>query len=77
MENKEPNDYQTARPFIRSICAFLIYLRFGGPERKVDAAYSETDAFLKKLEQDIAGNAKCGFECDDEVVGRPLAKGRG
>lgn len=37
-------------PFIRSLVAFLIYLRFGG-----DRHYEMADRFIEQLKQDLQG----------------------
>ena len=49
-----------ARPFVRSILAFLLYLRFGGPPTapkpanyNIGEAYCEADHFLDRLGKDL------------------------
>lgn len=49
-----------ARPFIRSIAAFLLYLRFGGPPTTVrpcnyniGEAHCEADHFLDHLDREL------------------------
>lgn len=50
---------QHARPFIRSIAAFLLYLRFGTPNESGPAAYDagrahdQADGFLDRLDKDL------------------------
>ena len=40
-----------SRPIIRSVLAFLLYLRFGHEE--ISEAYSEADSFLEVLKSDL------------------------
>lgn len=40
---------QQVKPLIRSVGAFLVYLRFGG---KIDDAYKDADKFIATLERD-------------------------
>lgn len=51
---------KNARPFIRSIAAFLLYLRFGGPPTanhqcnySIGEAHAEADTFLDRLDKDL------------------------
>lgn len=53
---------QQAKPFIRSIAAFLLYLRFGSPAHEenpnvfcytVAKAHDDADRFLKVLDEDL------------------------
>jgi hypothetical protein len=51
---------KNARPFIRSIAAFLLYLRFGGPPTanhqcnyNIGEAHAEADSFIDRLEMDL------------------------
>ena len=61
MPNKSDLETLAAgKPFIRSILAFLLYLRFGGPTTSakpcnynIGEAYCEADHFLDNLEKDV------------------------
>jgi hypothetical protein len=51
---------KNARPFIRSVAAFLLYLRFGGPATanhqcnyNIGEAHVEADHFLDRLDKDL------------------------
>ncbi len=53
MKNR-PDDLemlQDAKPFLRSILAFLLYLRFG--QNTTEAGYPMADYFLSRLEADL------------------------
>lgn len=50
-------EFNRAKPLIRSIVAFLVYLRFGG-EIEVAATYAKTDEFLSQLKKDIESQTK-------------------
>jgi hypothetical protein len=45
------DEIQEAKPFIRSILAFIVFVRFGGSN--VDYAYVVADDFLQKFEADL------------------------
>lgn len=38
--------------FVRSVLAFLLYLRFGSA-REIDNCYVTSDKFIKKLKEDL------------------------
>ena len=43
------------KPFIRSVLAFLIYLRFGRTEIKnTPMCYAQADDFINQLEKDLS-----------------------
>ena len=44
---------EEAKPFIRSLAAFVIYLRYGPILRDVKRAYSDADLFLAQLKEDL------------------------
>ncbi len=39
-----------AKPFLRSILAFLVYLRYASP---YDTCYAKADSFIAQLEADL------------------------
>lgn len=41
-----------AKPFIRSILAFIVYVRFG-TMRSTDECYINADKFIDRLEKDL------------------------
>lgn len=48
-----PGDEQTLEkgiPYIRSICAFFIYLR---DRRNIDRCYATADQFIEQLKEDL------------------------
>lgn len=52
-------DLKQARPYIRSVVALALYLRFGGsfagkPTPTVDDCYRAADLFVDQLEADVA-----------------------
>jgi hypothetical protein len=42
-------------PYIRSILAFLVFIRFGHPQQPgvVDEAYQRADEFISQLKKDV------------------------
>jgi len=59
MRNDELDDDREivakAKPFIRSVLAFLIYLRRGAAPGSVVECYPDADNFIAQLQQDMAG----------------------
>lgn len=55
---------QAAKPFVRSILAFILFIRFAQPgtneKELVNASYDTADTFINKLENDIISNTKVG-----------------
>lgn len=49
---------QHARPYIRSIVAFVIYLRYQYMPNPIDEAYKIADKFIARLKEDVAEGAK-------------------
>jgi hypothetical protein len=62
MSNTNVNDdlevFEQARPYIRSVLAFLVLLRFGEFPTRPNTPYEVADTFLDRLRTDIQEGGK-------------------
>jgi hypothetical protein len=54
MDDRNIETLNEIKPIVRSVAAFIIYLRYG---LEPNVAYARADVFLKQLDKDVKGKA--------------------